>query len=99
VSKCSDANNTRPTVFFNQYVNPVALGALGWKYYIVYDCWIAFELFIVYMFYVEVKNTPLEEIAKYFDGADAIVGGAGKSFISMPIAKHITHYPHSRVTP
>jgi len=53
----------------------------------------------VYMFYVEVKNTPLEEIAKYFDGADAIVGGAGKSFISMPIAKHIPHYPHSRVTP
>ena len=43
------------TVFFNQYVNPVALGALGWKYYIVYDCWIAFELFIVYMFYIEVK--------------------------------------------
>jgi len=41
-------------VFFNQYVNPVALGALGWKYYIVYDCWIAFELFIVYMFYIEV---------------------------------------------
>jgi hypothetical protein len=55
------------TVFFNQYVNPVALGALGWKYYIVYDCWIAVELAVVYFFYIEVG---LEGISRYFDGAD-----------------------------
>lgn len=24
-------------LFFNQYVNPVALKHIGWKYYIVYD--------------------------------------------------------------
>jgi sugar porter (SP) family MFS transporter len=30
------------SLIFNQYVNPIALGKLGWKYYIVYNCFIAF---------------------------------------------------------
>lgn len=63
------------SLFFNSYVNPVALGHLKWKYYIVYDCWLAFELAIVYFFYIETMNTPLEEIVKYFDGEDALLGG------------------------
>ncbi|KFX89994.1 hypothetical protein O988_08386 [Pseudogymnoascus sp. VKM F-3808] len=64
------------SLFFNSYVNPVALGELGWKYYIVYDCWLAFELFIVWLFYVETSNTALEEIVKHFDGESALLGGA-----------------------
>ncbi len=62
-------------LFFNSYVNPVALNALNWKYYIVYDCWLAFELFVVWYFYVETRNTALEEIVKYFDGETALLGG------------------------
>lgn len=62
-------------LFFNSYVNPVALDALDWKYYIVYDVWLFVELATVYFFYVETRNTPLEEIVKYFDGADALLGG------------------------
>ncbi|KAJ4387543.1 hypothetical protein N0V93_008138 [Gnomoniopsis smithogilvyi] len=62
-------------LWFNQYVNPIALSAIGWKYYIVYVCWIAFELVVVWKFFIETKNTPLEEIAKYFDGESALVGG------------------------
>ncbi|KFY23258.1 hypothetical protein V493_05976 [Pseudogymnoascus sp. VKM F-4281 (FW-2241)] len=64
------------SLFFNSYVNPIALGALGWKYYIVYDVWLAFELFIVWLFYIETSNTPLEEIVKHFDGEAALLGGA-----------------------
>ncbi|CZT05724.1 related to hexose transporter protein [Rhynchosporium graminicola] len=63
------------SLFFNSYVNPVALGKLKWKYYIVYDIWLAFELAIVYFFYIETQNTALEEIVKYFDGEDALLGG------------------------
>jgi len=63
-------------LFFNQYINPIALDAIGWKYYIVYCIWLAVELAIVYTFYIETKNTPLEEIAKHFDGDAAVVGGA-----------------------
>lgn len=35
-------------LFFNNYVNPVALADINWKYYIVYCCWLAVELTIVY---------------------------------------------------
>lgn len=64
------------SLFFNSYVNPVALSKLAWKYYIVYDVWLAFELFIVWYFYIETSNTALEEIVKHFDGESALLGGA-----------------------
>ncbi|KAF9787904.1 hexose transporter [Thelephora terrestris] len=59
-------------LIFNQYVNPVALRNIGWKYYIVYCCWLAFELFFCYMFIVETKGHSLEETAALFDGDDAV---------------------------
>jgi hypothetical protein len=67
---CVDAS-----LFFNSYVNPIALDKINWKYYIVYDVWLAFELVIVYFFWVETRNTPLEEIVKLFDGDNALLGG------------------------
>ncbi|SMQ52647.1 unnamed protein product [Zymoseptoria tritici ST99CH_1A5] len=75
-------------LFFNQYVNPVALKDIGWKYYIVYCVWLAIELAVVYFFYIETRYTPLEEIAKYFDGDAALLGGAaGTSKGNMLAAK------------
>ncbi|KAK3677726.1 hypothetical protein LTR78_002576 [Recurvomyces mirabilis] len=62
-------------LFFNQYVNPIALNDIEWKYYIVYCVWLAVELCVVYFFYIETRYTPLEEICKHFDGEDAILGG------------------------
>lgn len=61
-------------LFFNQYVNPIALDSIHWKYYIFYCVWLAAELVVVYIFYVETRNTPLEEIARHFDGDEALVG-------------------------
>jgi hypothetical protein len=55
-------------VFFNQYINPIALENFGWKYYIFHCVWLGVELTVVWFFYIETRNTPLEEIAKYFDG-------------------------------
>lgn len=72
-------------LFFNQYVNPVALSDIKWKYYIVYCVWLAVELAVVWKWYIETRNTPLEEIAKYFDGESAIVGGAA----ATEKAKHL----------
>ncbi|KAF4594316.1 hypothetical protein EYR40_009119 [Pleurotus pulmonarius] len=59
------------SLIFNQYVNPVALDAIAWKYYIVYCCWLAFELGFLYLFIVETKNRSLEETAALFDGEEA----------------------------
>ncbi|PMD40051.1 MFS general substrate transporter [Hyaloscypha variabilis F] len=42
---------------------------------ICYCVWLVFELFIVWKFHIETRNTPLEEIVKHFDGEGAIIGG------------------------
>jgi len=53
---------------FNQFVNPVAYKALGWKYYIFYSCWLAFELAFVMRYVIETRGRTLEETAALFDG-------------------------------
>ena len=62
-------------LFFNQYINPIALDALGWKYYIFYCWWLGVELATVYFFYIETHDTPLEGIVKHFDSKQAVPGG------------------------
>ncbi|KAG9236873.1 MFS sugar transporter-like protein [Amylocarpus encephaloides] len=77
------------SLFFNQYINPIALSRLTWKYYIFYDVWLLFELFVVYKFFIETRNTPLEEIAKHFDGEGAIIGGTAANDKSRQLAEEI----------
>lgn len=57
---------------FNQYANPIALEKLLWKYYIVFCCWLVFELVFVVLFVVETKGRTLEETAAIFDGKDKV---------------------------
>ncbi|KAF2758416.1 general substrate transporter [Pseudovirgaria hyperparasitica] len=59
----------------NQYVNPLGFDHLkpNYKLYIIYTCWIAFELVFVFFLYVETKGPTLEEVAKIFDGDQAEV--------------------------
>ena len=59
-------------LFFNQFVNGIALDALHWRYYICYCVFLAFEVFVIYFCIVETRYTPMEEIAKFFDGEDSI---------------------------
>ncbi|KAJ8506878.1 hypothetical protein ONZ45_g8969 [Pleurotus djamor] len=56
------------TSAFNQFVNPVAIRAMGWWYYLVYVGWLLFELIFVVMCIVETKGRTLEETAALFDG-------------------------------
>jgi hypothetical protein len=48
---------------FNQFVNPIGLGNIGWKFYIVYVCWLAVETGIIWFLYPETKGPTLEELA------------------------------------
>ncbi|KAK9472186.1 general substrate transporter [Dipodascopsis tothii] len=59
---------------FNNFVNPIAMKAITWKYYIVYCCVLAVEIVVVYFTFPETGGKGLEEIAEIFDGPDALVG-------------------------
>jgi hypothetical protein len=53
--------------FFSTNVNPLALGAIDWKFLAIYCGWITFEFFTVYMLYPETYNRTLEELAFLFE--------------------------------
>lgn len=52
---------------FNNFVNPIAMDAIQWRYYIVYCVILAFEVSITYFFLPETKGKSLEEISVIFD--------------------------------
>jgi len=60
------------SLIFNQYINPIGLASIGWKYYIVFVAWDLFELIYVCLFVVETRNRTLEETAALFDGDAAV---------------------------
>ncbi|KAJ7494748.1 general substrate transporter [Mycena galericulata] len=80
------------TSAFNQFVNPWAIGAIGWFYYLVYMGWLAIELTFIWFYIVETKGRTLEETAILFDGEQrqddlAHMGGeAATTHLSRAIA-------------
>jgi len=61
--------------FFSNYVNPIGMANAGWKYYLLYNCWLVVMFVTVWFLFVETKSTVLEEVALAFDGDKALVGG------------------------
>lgn len=53
-------------IIFNGFVNPIAMDAIEWKYYIVYCCILAVEVITVLFTFVETSAYTLEEVAKVF---------------------------------
>lgn len=58
-------------IFINTFVNPIALEAIQWKYYIVFIVMLTLLLITVYFAYPETRGHTLEQMAVIFDGADA----------------------------
>jgi sugar porter (SP) family MFS transporter len=52
---------------FNQFVNPIALAAIGWKYYLVYVAILVMVIGLFYFFLPETKGLTMEEVAGIFD--------------------------------
>ncbi|KAL3467376.1 general substrate transporter [Aspergillus heterothallicus] len=55
---------------FNQYVNPIGLEDLQWRFYFVYIAILVIECFCIWFLFVETKGPTLEEIAELFDGKE-----------------------------
>ncbi|KAJ6609103.1 general substrate transporter, partial [Mycena sp. CBHHK59/15] len=54
--------------FLNQFVNPIGLAHSGWRYYITYVVWLAFEVVFVYFLFPETAHRTLEELAFLYEG-------------------------------
>ncbi|TKX21191.1 sugar transporter-like protein 27 [Elsinoe australis] len=70
----------KAAIFVNALVNPIGLGALGWRYYCVYVGWLVVEVAVVWGLFVETKGLNLEAVAGRFDGEEKVVWGDGVVF-------------------
>ncbi|KAG9316892.1 hypothetical protein JVU11DRAFT_2968 [Chiua virens] len=70
----TDAHSHCARVLWTMVWEWSAVGKLlvGWKYYLVYVFWIAFEAVFLWLYVVETKNRTLKETAALFDGEEAI---------------------------
>jgi H+/Cl- antiporter ClcA len=65
--------STVVAIFFNTFVNPIALGKIGWRYYFVFIAVLIAFWLTAYFFYPETRGHSLEQMAVIFDGEDAEV--------------------------
>ncbi|KAB2577234.1 Lactose permease [Lasiodiplodia theobromae] len=54
------------------FVNPIGMENIGWRYYIVFCCFLTVFLGVTYVFFPETKGRSLEEVAELFDGPGAV---------------------------
>ena len=87
--------STFAALFFNLFVNPIALSAIAWKYYIVYVAILVLICITCYYFYPETRGRSLEEIAIVFDGEDAAVPRQG--VVLSAVEDHMAKMGHSMV--
>ncbi|KAF8154347.1 hexose transporter [Mycena galopus ATCC 62051] len=60
----------RGASFFNQFVNPIGLAHSGWRYYLSYVVWLAFEVIFIYFLFPETAHRTLEELAFLYEGEE-----------------------------
>lgn len=63
---------------FNIFINPIALGAIQWKYYFVFIVVLIGMLVSVYFLYPETRGFTLEMVGEIFDGPSAAVHTTAK---------------------
>lgn len=65
--------STAIAVFFNIFINPIALEAIDWKYYLLYVFILPGGGLVIYFTFPETRGHSLEEIARVFDREDVYV--------------------------
>lgn len=86
-------------VFFNTFVNPIALESIAWKYYLVFLAVLVIMLVSVWFGYPETRGRTLENVAYLFDGEDAEVGtGTAEGALKQAEAAHVGEVAHVEET-
>jgi MFS family permease len=84
--------STYLALLFNQFINPIALDSIAWKYYILYICLLVVILGTIYLTYPETRGYSLEEIAVIFDGDDAAMIAATELNKAAEVNKRETEH-------
>ncbi|KAJ1534925.1 hypothetical protein HK405_015902, partial [Cladochytrium tenue] len=58
--------------FYSNFATPAAMGAIGWKFYLVYIVWDAMEVLVIWQFFVETKGRTLEELDAVFEAPNPV---------------------------
>ncbi|KAF7523489.1 hypothetical protein G7054_g11746 [Neopestalotiopsis clavispora] len=75
----------------NQYINPIGLAQLAWRFYFVYIIILVIEVFCIWFLFVETKGPTLEQIAYLFDGEDAMVAVEVEDEIDNAVSRSEKH--------
>ena len=62
------------------FCNPIAMKALGWKYYIFFCVLLAISIVLIWFLFPETRGRTLEEVAEIFEGKDG-AGGVGSCLL------------------
>ncbi|WYZ41087.1 hypothetical protein EsH8_IV_001428 [Colletotrichum jinshuiense] len=71
------------------FVNPIALEAIGWKYYILFCCITAASVVTNFFLLPETKGRSLEEIGELFDGREALAGAMTTAKLENGEVRHV----------
>jgi H+/Cl- antiporter ClcA len=85
---------------FNSFASPVAITAIGWKYYIVYIVLLGQFLVVAYFFFPETRGHSLEQISDIFERkgtigrnsariTSALEDGKSGEALQFGVAKHL----------
>ncbi|KAJ5620926.1 hypothetical protein N7510_004910 [Penicillium lagena] len=69
---CTQNLLVQATITGFNYLNPVALKNIGWRYYCIIDAIILLEIAMVFFTYPETSRITLEQVNIIFDGKDAV---------------------------
>ncbi|KAJ4256060.1 hypothetical protein NW762_009134 [Fusarium torreyae] len=93
--------STKAASFFNQFVNPVGMDSLGWKYYLVYVAWLLVEILVFWWLYPETKGYTLERIQEAFGDEAKLDGPEEKGQtegMNDEDSTHVEKIAHSKIT-
>ncbi|KAM0326570.1 hypothetical protein ACHAQA_006439 [Verticillium albo-atrum] len=73
----------------NTFGVSVGIKEIGWKLYVIYICWIAIEIILIFFLFVETKGKTLEELAVVFESKNPRKASTQKTKIALDEDGHV----------